>query len=137
MGIEPSASELKKSFRLHGKVAKQGNEASHFLLLFYSVECGLKALAFDELFKGKPPKYNEYNKWIHGFGHDLDKLIKELRMPGKYKPPSGFFLRRISTECGLSKCHEAWRYGVEMKAEDQTEIVNWLKKISDEYILER
>jgi hypothetical protein len=87
---------------------------AHRLLLFYAVECGLKAMWLKQenrtLFASDA---------IQRTGHDLNDVIKQLRLGAKLSP-EGFHLGDVKDERRntvtrkhnrLDALHQAWRYG--------------------------
>jgi hypothetical protein len=92
-------------------------QAPHLLLVFYAVECGLKAVWL--LRQAKPVLEGQD---IDRLGHDLGELLKDL-LPGRSveplparlelkplgKPPS-----ERTRSGGIDVLHQAWRYGVEL-----------------------
>lgn len=85
------------------------------LLLFYAVECGLKAA----LLKRANRDIFE-NEDINRLGHDLRKILRELRVSSQLSLPEGINLRTIRKDGlehprngDISILHQAWRYGGE------------------------
>lgn len=112
--------ELKKAHRaLHEASNKQPRDNAHRLLLFYAIECGLKAAWIKResrtLYDGK----DAHGKLIGGGnGHDLVKIVDGLRLGVKMS--SSFDLtdcydqRRNRVERRdkpVEALHQAWRYG--------------------------
>jgi hypothetical protein len=126
--LDVGLSELKSAFYLHGKNSKRNSGASDFLLLFYAVECGLKAaiLKANRLMKASQLT----DKFIT---HDLHLLIKELKLSA---PASGinanFRIHRDHSSWAVEYAHQAWRYGVEIIEVDQTRLITWLNALQKE-----
>lgn len=85
----------------------------HRLLLFYAVECGLKAVWLRRqcktLFEGAD---------INRLGHDLQQVLKDLNVGSKLSLPETFRLSTASqgsatlTRNGkFGDIHQVWRYG--------------------------
>lgn len=115
--------EMKAAWRNLSKAAKPGvgeRENPHRLLLFYAVECGLKAVWLKRqcrtLFDGDS---------IKGTGHNLHQILKCLRVDPKLLPPEDFVLGQVNSKLGQVKgdqvlldrkgkfgdLHQVWRYG--------------------------
>lgn len=85
----------------------------HRLLLFYAVECGLKAVWLKRqsrtLFDGAD---------IHRMGHDLQQVLKDLKIGSALSLPEAFQLSAVSLGTAslprkgkFGDVHQAWRYG--------------------------
>ncbi|WP_374487517.1 hypothetical protein [Zoogloea sp.] len=94
-------------------VAAGDRRNSHRLLLFYAVECGLKAVWLRRqnrtLFESAD---------IEQTGHDLQQILKSLRVGSGLPLPSSFRLSDVVQGKGSSPrqgkfgdLHQAWRYG--------------------------
>ena len=124
-------SELGKAFQMHARAAGNANDASHSLLLFYAVECGLKSMY---LRRHKLMKIeNIPNKQLHR-NHDLLLWVKELKLSAQLAGATSgfsFHLKRDRTVRQIEQAHQAWRYGVLIDPKDEKILINWLKKIND------
>lgn len=113
--------ELKRAWRELSIVATPvtGNTRKnpHRLLLFYAVECGLKAVWL----KRQNRKLFDRND-IDKTGHNLRQILKELRVGTTLSLPENLQLATVtSNENGpqlprngdISILHQAWRYGGE------------------------
>ncbi len=79
--------ELKKAFIEHSKNYKE-NTSSHYLLLFYAVECGLKYLIVSR--NGKKPANSSTNQsnnvdYPKITTHEIDVLLEYCEMAKQYK----------------------------------------------------
>lgn len=107
---------------------------SRLLMLFYSVECGLKSLILKQIGKNTYEDLKSYYR-IRGKkapGHDLKEMTKEVGIE------ASFPLKKIQLKGGgfvlPGKYNELWRYGadVENVEEEQSEektlvqIAEWL-----------
>jgi hypothetical protein len=122
--IHVGFSELRLAFRRHeGKAL--GNSESELLLLFYAVECGMKA---EYLTSNRLTSTAQItHRGVQGT-HNLAEIAKALRVPASVSGACpGFKLRRGGGSYDISYAHEAWRYGVAMVPADQTAIVGWLR----------
>lgn len=97
--------------------------APHRLLVFYAVECGLKAVWLrrkaKEVLEGAD---------IDHLGHDLNKLCKELHVGQSLSAlpasvtlkPLGKSPRMRVQSYRVEVLHQAWRYGIEVQTPDDT-----------------
>lgn len=111
--------ELKRAWtHLHAASLHQPRSNAHRLLLFYAIECGLKAMWLKQenrtLFASDA---------IQRTGHDLNEVIKQLRLGAKLSP--NFHLADVKDERKnaiarkdhrIGALHQAWRYGGELIA---------------------
>ena len=138
--INITRSEFQLSWKNHYSLYKRTNSVvsprTRRLLLFYSVECGLKSLIMKEIGKNtyeELKKYSEDNqKGVHG--HDLKAMTKEVGIEHKY-PLKGIHLKEgqvVTSE----RYNELWRYGasvMDVKEEIKTEktlqgIAQWIEQ---------
>jgi hypothetical protein len=113
-------SELLSAFKAHSKI-----HGSH-LLLFYTVECGLKHLF---LRSNKTVRKQTISNFEIGT-HNLNTLISVCKLPRLIAIKSHCRTERDSREViPIENIHQAWRYGVRLKQEDEKEVVNKLKKL--------
>lgn len=130
--------EFQRSFINHyGMYKKTGTDMpyhSRLLMLFYSVECGLKSLILKKIGKNTYEDLKFYYE-INGKklpGHDLKAMTKEVGIE------TMFPLKKIQLKGGgfvlPGKYNELWRYGagIENVEEEQSEektlvrIAEWL-----------
>lgn len=124
--------EFQDSYRRHYKLYQNTNvsDKTRRLVLFYSVECGLKSLIMKE---NGNNTYEEMEKCCDKSitGHNIKAMLKHVN------PRNEFVLRNISLENGggsvpPEKFNELWRYGAaveDMKEEEKAEKV--LVKIAE------
>ena len=111
---------------------------THRLLLFYAVECGLKAVW---LKRNSLTLFSQDD--IDQFGHDIGKIFKCLHTGDEYSLPENLQLSPVITQDkqkiprngDISLLHQAWRYGGQCQqpsdqaCEAQLEkILKWIKK---------
>lgn len=130
-GIIPAGvSELRQAFYAHRNAIGDGKSISDRLLLFYAVECGLKSiwLKQNNLFK-----INQIDKkLLSKYGHNLDRWAKELKIDGIIiRNTPKFRLARGGSSLDIEKAHQAWRYGIRMRSEDEKVVVEWLETVCD------
>lgn len=136
--INVTRREFQDSCKNHYLLYKTADSAvspkSRRLLLFYSVECGLKSLIMKNIGRDTYEELKKYSeeqgKHIHG--HDLKAMTEEVGIEHKYP------LKRIRLikggQCTPERYNELWRYGAsvedeeeEMKAEKMLEgIAEWV-----------
>ena len=123
--IKVKRREFQDSYRRQYKIYKEntGNSKSRRLLLFYSVECGLKSLLMKDLGN------NTYEEFVQCCGrekkdltgHNISAMLKKLN------PHSSYCLRNIHLKRGgcvpPEKFNELWRYGAETEDGDEEEKV--------------
>lgn len=109
--------ELKQAWRELSAVATPVSNTSrknpHRLLLFYAVECGLKAVWLKRqnrtLFVGTD---------VSKTGHDLRQILKDLKVGASLSLPENIKLPTVSDgntqdfrKAKFGDLHQAWRYG--------------------------
>ncbi len=126
--------ELKRALRdlLEASRPASGcrRESPHRLLMFYAVECGLKAVWL----KRQCRSLFEHDD-IKKTGHDLRKTLRDLR-PGKtLELPKDVQLQPLSNgserKGDISILHQAWRYGGVCKTPSDAELEAQLEKVLD------
>jgi len=64
--------------------------------------------------------------------HDLGRLVKELRLSASLVGQiPDFHLRRDNTCYPISQAHQAWRYGITIKMDDEQNLRQWLAGVHD------
>lgn len=131
--IHAGFSQFKKAFRDHWENGSKGDDPSHYLLRFYSVECGLKSMYIH-----KEDKFHKMNsKDMPGYGHRLDCWLKKLEISASdINPPPRFILNssiNINSPREIHRSHEAWRYGVKMDQTKEKLLLEWFDK-AEKYI---
>jgi hypothetical protein len=105
----------------------------HRLLLFYAVECGLKAIWLKRqsrtLFDGAD---------IDRTGHDLRQILKDLNVGSGLSFPANFQLpavahgkKQLPRSGKFGDLHQAWRYGGECEAPTDHAFEQQLQKVLD------
>ena len=102
-------------FRAAGS-ARELHPDSAALLLFYAVECALKAALIrrrsGHSTSDLPDEYRT---------HDVGRLAKELRFPPGHEPKPNYRLSRTgdaTASIPVERLHEAWRYGRDLVGAD-------------------
>ncbi len=125
--IHACFNELRKAFFVHSNANVGENSASNHLLLFYTVESGLKAVYLTENNFNSTKQVTEPK--IIG-SHDLYLLAKTLKLPAHITgKKNNFKLRRDQTQHPIRDAHQAWRYHIAMDIEDEKEIIKWLQNL--------
>lgn len=132
--------ELKRAWRELSAIATPATGSSrknpHRLLLFYAVECGLKAVWLKRHSRSLFDRED-----IDRTGHDLRQVLKELKIGSQFSLPESLQLAavtrnqaQIPRNGGISMLHQAWRYGGECagptdkQCEDQLQqVLNWIQ----------
>jgi hypothetical protein len=121
--IPAGSSELRAAYHQH----TSKHACSLYLLLFYAVECGLKSVYLRQNRLSNTDRIHRAD--LRG-SHDLGGWIKELRLPASIATKGHpFRLERDGSAHTISRAHEAWRYGVRMKPEDEENLVSFLRAI--------
>lgn len=121
--IDITRREFQDSYRRHYKIYKEttGDSKSRRLLLFYSVECGLKSLLMKDLGN------NTYEEFVQCCGNEKKELTgHNIRaMLKKLNPQNSYCLKNIRLKRGgyapPEKFNELWRYGAALEAVDEEE----------------
>lgn len=124
MRINITRSEFQKSFRnhymLYKNTAKDLSPRTRRLLLFYSVECGLKGLIMKNTGASTYEQLKEYseqnNKQVHG--HNLKEMTKEVDIESDY-PLKKIRLAKTGGDVRPAQYNELWRYGAAVEDEEE------------------
>jgi len=132
--------ELKRAWRELSAIATPAVGGSrknpHRLLLFYAVECGLKAVWLKRHNRSLFDRED-----IDRTGHNLRQVLKELKVGGQLSLPENLQLPAITRNQAqvprngdISILHQAWRYGGECEGptDEQCEhhlqqVLNWIQ----------
>ncbi|SFX29616.1 hypothetical protein [Marinospirillum alkaliphilum] len=140
MSIAFTDRELKRAWRQLKKISMPHTdgkrENAHRLLLFYAVECGLKAVWLkrkcQRLFTAEDVKQT---------GHDLGNILTRLSAGHHLKLPGNIQLTAViasdgheeQRNCNMESLHQVWRYGgVSLNPTDQQcevqleQVLNWI-----------
>ncbi len=108
--------EIKNAWRINRNASEVERKTNaHRLLLFYSVECGLKAL----LLKRKRLNRSDECPEISEIGHDINKLLDKLHAGGELRIPNHLYISPIRNRRGENiprqftngEINQVWRYG--------------------------
>jgi len=129
--IPASKSQLQQAFYTHLSESWQRKGISSHLLLFYAAECGIKSIWLREKNLKATDDIDAKDK-ISKHGHNLAEWQKELKMPAnQVKQTPHFDLAKGGSSLDISKAHEAWRYNISIKPQDQKALVEWLESLCD------
>lgn len=129
--------ELKRAWRdlstLAAPTSGYPRKNPHRLLLFYAVECGLKAVWLKRQNRSLFDRTD-----IDKTGHDLCLVLKELRLGSQLSLPRNLQLmpitrdeNQVSRNGNITILHQAWRYGGECTAPTDQDCEVQLQKIQD------
>ena len=125
--VHASLRNLQKAFQRQRPPGLLPTQSQN-LLLFYAVECGLKA-AF--LKRNRLSDTSAMEAELKEKGHDLAFWAKKLYLPAIIAGANlNFRLRAGTGRLGVGFAHQAWRYGQDIEREDEIVIEEWLKKVS-------
>jgi hypothetical protein len=139
MAIPFTDREIEKAWRENKSASIQSPRSNaHRLLLFYAVECGLKAL----LMRRQQKNRSDLCPAISECQHDINKLLDSLRAGVYLKLPAQLSMKPIKGKGGNEErkftpgdINQMWRYGgcstlVDVTDQDLEkkllEIVNWI-----------
>lgn len=130
--IPAGYSNLRKSFKKHSQEMKKCDDGpSSYLLYFYAIECGLKYLLVRY---SSCQRTDEFDKDHPIHTHNLGKIIKKLKVSRSIvsEDPQHFRLRSDKDKnYGIHECHQAWRYGISIKTQDEESIIKYFDKIAE------
>lgn len=127
--IPAGSRQLRRAFFKHAEQAKKGTSPSHYLLLFYAVECGLKSIYLNRARTRVRTTHDISDERLRR-SHDLARWALELRLPSVITRANTFFrLRSDNSSWSIDYAHEAWRYGIAMHPADEQRLVHWLKLV--------
>jgi len=128
-------SNLIKSSEEHYKTYENTikKSATHRMVLFYAVECRLKANGL-ALYKNDKKGYLKlYDNYLTK-GHKVDKLFDILEIEMKMPKSKGIGTcpkAKLERDgyVNIEYVHACWRYGVQIENNSDSLIVKWLKNV--------
>ncbi|MFD5620809.1 hypothetical protein [Streptomyces yangpuensis] len=132
--VDVGVSELRRSrdrLAKQGEAAEQaGENAVSGLLLFYAAECGLKAEVLRWVLRCEDTSALPSDLRTH----NLRRLAKALNLqdPAPGPDPLRCHRHKSGTWIESHELHEAWRYGAELRADDQKAAVEALKSLVED-----
>jgi hypothetical protein len=129
MGVDVGVSDLIRSYAALRDSAGSSSGSAARLLLFYSVECGLKAAYLGKNGANGRSTADLPQKLRN---HDLRALAKELRL-GALADRLASCRRRHDSECKVEhrELHQAWRYGAALHTDDEKAADAALKRLGE------
>jgi len=98
------------------------------MILFYAVECGLKALYMRQNRLTRTDKSSHDGKKVSGFIHNLNDLLKTIKL--NYSIPKITAHDRSQIKNG--DLHQAWRYGKSLDEKQEKRCIEILNKVLKE-----
>ncbi len=127
--LHAGVSELRKAFNAHKDAIREEKSISDYWLLFYAVECGLKSIWLQRKNLRNTNQVKD-KSFLSKYGHNLDKWVKKLKVaPSISCNTPNLYLAGGGANLDIEKAHQAWRYGIGMKSEDEKVVVGWLKNV--------
>ena len=144
MSIPFTDREMQKAWRdnksVYDNSDKKQRKNAHRLLLFYAVECGLKAILMHRQEKGRTDLCQE----IRECKHNINKLLDSLHAGSNLKLPAQLNMTKIPSENSYDErkftpgsLNQMWRYGGVCATDGITdedlenkllEIANWIEE---------
>lgn len=99
------------------KDAQSNTKNSHRLLLFYAVECGLKAVLMN---RERVNRTDDLGDKLTEIQHNLNKLLDELQINVSYRLPDQLILSDIKKpdqerKLTAGDINQVWRYGAKIE----------------------
>lgn len=118
----------RRAFELAKAADEVSDGSSRALLLFYSAECGLKAI-YMRRNSLKSTESSNAARSASSFSHRLDDLIVILRLPAATVAPrpADLTVKGAPQPAAVGELNQIWRYGGALAAHDA--VVNWLERI--------
>jgi hypothetical protein len=139
------ATWIEKNHVGHGHDRRRAH--SYCLVRFYAAESGLKYLLSKSLqipHQHEVSGEGEDRETVEGYGHDIHGMAKRLRAPATsglgslsktFRLAGGYKTKGEWQSFRVARVHEAWRYGLAIRPDDQTEIetgltamVQWIEQ---------
>jgi len=130
VAVDVGVADLVRNYA-HLRDATEGMPGhSAHLLLFYAVECGLKAAY---LGKGGINAKGTRSLPEDMRNHDLRKLAKELRIDASVARQLSSCRRRHDPAVTVQhqELHQAWRYGASLNPDDERSAISALEALND------
>jgi hypothetical protein len=124
--VHAGVGHLRKAFQRHRQTGVAQTQA-RILLLFYAVECGLKAAW---LTRNKLRSTSAIESQLKENGHDLVFWTRQLHLPATItNGRTSFRLRTNGSALGIEYAHQAWRYGIDVEPIDEAALESWLEHV--------
>ena len=121
--VNSSLTQLVGAYKKHLKFSQtdKKEEISHYLLLFYAVECALKAKYLKDKNSNSTEDFRLLGLSKHGYGHNLLEWQKALKMPN--------FWYSEDVNMPIVQMHERLRYGTFGNSQKEQDQVKFLKDL--------
>jgi hypothetical protein len=130
--VHVTLKEIESAFKSHrNKFATFSGQPgmTDKMILFYAVECGLKALYMRQNKLIRTDRKSSYNgKAVSDFGHKLNDLLKTIKL--NYSIPK--ITANDSSQIEQLHLHEAWRYGKSLDEKQEKNCIEILNKVLKE-----
>lgn len=120
----------RRAKELFGAAGGIHDSAARALLLFYSAECGLKAIYMSRYMLKTTASVNGAVQSAASYKHSIDKLIRVLRIPPASLPhsPGKLALRAPpGEEVYVGDLNQVWRYGATLVTPNSA--IPWLESV--------
>lgn len=120
----------RRAQELHVAAAALADPASKALLLFYAAECGLKAIYMRKFKLKTTASSNGSAKAISSFKHNIDAIIRALKIPpiALAHSPGNLSLKAPAVaEVYVGDLNQVWRYGATLATPNNA--VPWLEAV--------
>ncbi|GEM_PF-1609898 len=130
--------EMDSAFRSHVKTWEEARNVpfeklkqNHCrkMILFYTVECGLKAYFMSKK-NLESTEMETDSTTISGLGHNLNKILVQLKMNFEIPP----ITKNTDKPVECLHLHQAWRYGKDLDAGQEIECLKKLVNILNELV---
>jgi hypothetical protein len=130
VAVDVGVGDLVRSYVRLREAAGNAAEGSAYLLLFYSVECGLKAAYLGK--RGIRARGTQ-DLPMELRNHDLRRLVKALRLDGSVSRSLEACRRRNRDDLKVDHqhLHQAWRYGAALNEDDEQQAVSALSGLRE------
>ncbi|MCU0288980.1 MAG: hypothetical protein MUF15_21620 [Acidobacteria bacterium] len=121
-------SEMENAFRSHKGIwgaYKSNPNHTHKMVLFYAVECGLKAYYMREKKFEFSSAAADNEMSASAFSHRLNDLLKKLNIAGDIPG----ITKNVGKPINSQHLHAAWRYGKKLDEQEETLCIQSLTKI--------
>jgi hypothetical protein len=130
MFLDTTRREFERGYIANTRTAGAGLNAPERLLLFYGLECGLKA----QIMKERRAEITSELPLIREIGHDLRECLKALHAPADLTLRAARTIQKKQQLVPNSLLHQAFRYGIEL--DDSAGVVAELQKVR-RWLIER
>lgn len=135
--ISVTRRELQRAYRSHciacNAIDKRKCKPTYLVMLFYAVECGLKAIWLKR--NGKEETAS-CGKQFDSFGHNINIMLSQLRVHKKLHLPNKSRVvnpgRRSARDVYSEQLNQAWRYGCQLDNDEIFEeklvnLITWIR----------